>query len=72
MTVNDPMKLETSLGDGRRVTLSLPPTEAPWGAGGVGALKVVPATHTGRAQEPPPSPAPPVLPLEVALLGFGA
>ncbi|MGA5420956.1 hypothetical protein [Streptomyces lavendulocolor] len=71
MPVNDPKKLETTLGDGRRVTLSLPPSDALWAADGVGALRAVPATHTGRGEEPPALPARPVLPLEVALLGLG-
>ncbi|ORT57905.1 hypothetical protein [Streptomyces sp. CB03238] len=71
MQANDPAKLETTLSDGRRVTLSLPPTDALWAADGVKALRAVPATHTGRGQEPPALPARPALPLEVALLGIG-
>ncbi|MER5494339.1 hypothetical protein ACSMX9_00095 [Streptomyces sp. LE64] len=64
-------KLETTLSSGRRVTLSLPPTDAPWAEGGVGALRPVPPTHTGRGEEPPLLPEPPALPVSVALLGLG-
>ncbi|WP_030204612.1 hypothetical protein [Streptomyces sp. NRRL S-87] len=70
MQANDPGTLETTLADGRRMTLSLPRTDAPWAADGIGALRVVPPTHTGRAAEPQPLPERPVLPLEVALLAF--
>ncbi|HLL34018.1 MAG TPA: hypothetical protein VK545_09000 [Streptomyces sp.] len=72
MRANDSTTLETTLPDGRRVTLSLPPTDAPWAADGIGALRSVPPTHTGRGEEPPPLPSRPALPLEVALLGLGA
>ncbi|MFG3308962.1 hypothetical protein [Streptomyces wuyuanensis] len=69
---DDPTKVETVLADGRRMTLSLPPTEAQWAADGVNALRAVPPTHEGRGKEPPALPERPALPLEVALLGFGA
>ncbi|MER7110312.1 hypothetical protein [Streptomyces sp. NPDC000229] len=72
MQENDPDKLETTLADGRRMVLSLPETDAGWAADGIRALHAVPATHTGRAQTPPPLPARPALPLEVAVLGLGA
>jgi hypothetical protein len=72
MGANERTKVETVLADGRRMTLSLPPTEAQWAADGVNALRVVPPTHEGRGKEPPALPERPVLPLEVALLGFGA
>ncbi|MEU0743069.1 hypothetical protein [Streptomyces sp. NPDC006134] len=65
-------KLGVPLPDGRRMTLSLPPTDARWAADGIRALRVVPPTHTGRGQEPPALPERPPLPLEVALLGLGA
>ncbi|MEV5311327.1 MULTISPECIES: hypothetical protein [unclassified Streptomyces] len=68
---NDPTKLETTLPDGRRVTLSLPSTDAPWAADGIQGLRSVPPTHTGRGEEPPALPSRPPLPLEVALLGLG-
>jgi hypothetical protein len=71
MTTNDPGKIETTLADGRRMTLSLPPTDAGWAADGIKALRAVPPTHTGRGENPPALPERPVLPLEVALLGFG-
>ncbi|QGV79704.1 hypothetical protein [Streptomyces ficellus] len=71
MQTNDATKLETTLADGRRMTLSLPSTGAGWAADGVGALRAVPATHTGRGQEPPALPTRQPLPLEVALLGLG-
>jgi hypothetical protein len=63
--------VETTLEDGRRLTLSLPPTDAPWAADGIAALRVVPPTHTGRGEEPPPLPEQPPLPIEVAALGLG-
>lgn len=72
MGEKDPAKVETVLADGRRMTLSLPPTEARWAADGIDALRAVRPTHTGRGGEPPALPARPVLPLEVALLGLGA
>ncbi|MGX1884946.1 hypothetical protein [Streptomyces sp. NPDC055287] len=72
MQANEPSKLETTLADGRRMTLALPRTNALWAAGGINALRAVPATHTGRRQDPPALPARPALPLEVALLGIGA
>ncbi|GAA2230008.1 hypothetical protein GCM10010232_15370 [Streptomyces amakusaensis] len=68
----EPVKLETTFVDGQRVTLSLPPTDAPWAADGVQALRVVPATHTGRGEEPPALPEEPALPLTVAILGLGS
>jgi hypothetical protein len=70
MRTNDPTKLESTLADGRRMTLSLPVTDAPWAADGIDALRFVPATHTGHGEEPPALPARPALPLEVALLGM--
>ncbi|MER5294210.1 hypothetical protein ABT382_19360 [Streptomyces pharetrae] len=70
MSTNDP-KLQTTLADGRRLTLSLPPTDAPWAADGVAGLRPVPPTHTGRGDEPRPLPSEPPLSLEVALLGLG-
>jgi hypothetical protein len=72
MQANDPTKLETTLADGRRLTLSLPATNAQWAADGIQGLRAVPATHTGRGEEPPPLPEQPALPLQVALLGLGA
>ncbi|MCX4661949.1 hypothetical protein [Streptomyces uncialis] len=71
VTASDTDKLETTLGAGRRVTLSLPPTDAPWAAGGVGALRAVPPTHTEHDENPPPLPEEPALPLSVAMLGLG-
>ncbi|QOV34399.1 hypothetical protein IM697_30270 [Streptomyces ferrugineus] len=72
MQANDPTKLEATLADGRRMTLSLPPSEAKWAADGIKGLHPVPPTHTGRGEEPPALPAEPTLPLQVALLGLGA
>lgn len=72
MRTDDPTKLETTLADGRRATLSLPPTDAPWAADGIRGLRPVLPTHTGHGEEPPPLPSRPALPLEVALLGLGA
>ncbi|WNZ06815.1 hypothetical protein [Streptomyces sp. 11x1] len=72
MTTNDPGTIETTLADGRRMTLSLPRTDAWWAVGGIEALRAVPPTHTGRGENPPALPERPALPLEVALLGFGA
>jgi hypothetical protein len=72
MENSDPTKLETTLADGRRMTLSLPPTDAEWAADGIKALRAVPPTHTGRGEEPRALPERPTLPLEVALLGLGA
>ncbi|NEY33333.1 hypothetical protein GTU99_14225 [Streptomyces sp. PRKS01-65] len=72
MQANEPTRIEVSLTDGRRMSLSLPPTDAPWAADGIGALSIVPPTHTGRGQEPPALPERPPLPIEVALLGLGA
>ncbi|GAB2924511.1 hypothetical protein GCM10027075_25760 [Streptomyces heilongjiangensis] len=72
MQADDTTKLETTLADGRRLTLSLPPTDAGWAAGGIKGLRPVPPTHTGRGEEPPALPERPVLPLEMALLGLGA
>jgi hypothetical protein len=70
MQTNDTAKLEATLADGRRLTLSLPATDAPWAADGIDALRVVPPTHTGRREEPAPLPEQPVLPPEVAWLGL--
>ncbi|MEV6200668.1 hypothetical protein AB0M64_11885 [Streptomyces sp. NPDC051771] len=70
MRTNDPNTLETTLADGRRMTLSLPATDAGWAADGLAALRPVRPTHTGRGEEPPALPERPALPLEVALLGF--
>ena len=72
MTTNDPGTIETTLADGRRMTLSLPPTDAGWAADGIKTLRAVPPTHTGHGENPPALPERPALPLEVALLGFGA
>ncbi|MGI5379307.1 hypothetical protein ACQEV2_34645 [Streptomyces sp. CA-251387] len=72
MQTNDPTKLEATLADGRRMTLSLPPTDAKWAADGIQGLRTVPPTHTGRGEEPPALPEEPTLPLQVALLGLGA
>ncbi|MFE5793149.1 hypothetical protein ACFQ8C_11310 [Streptomyces sp. NPDC056503] len=74
MRTNDPNSqdtLETTLADGRRMTLSLPATNAGWAADGLAALRPVRPTHTGRGEEPPALPERPALPMEVALLGFG-
>jgi hypothetical protein len=71
MQTNDPSQLETTLPDGRRMTLSLPATDAEWAAGGIKALSVVPPTHTGRGEEPPALPEQPVLAPEVAWLALG-
>lgn len=70
MPTNDPNTLETTLPDGRRMTLSLPANGAGWAADGLAALRPVRPTHTGRGQEPPALPERPDLPMEVALLGF--
>ncbi|MFF5425178.1 MULTISPECIES: hypothetical protein [unclassified Streptomyces] len=70
MHANDPTKLETTLADGRRITLTLPPTNAPWAADGLGSLRPVRPTHTGRRENPPVLPEEPPLPLQVALLGL--
>jgi hypothetical protein len=70
MTTIDPTRIETTLADGRRMTLSLPATDAGWAAEGIKTLRPVPPTHTGRGQVPPALPERPALPLEVALLGF--
>ncbi|MFD4154968.1 hypothetical protein ACFXHD_14505 [Streptomyces hydrogenans] len=69
-TTNDPNTLETTLADGRRMTLSLPATGSGWAADGLAPLRPVRPTHTGRGAEPPALPERPALPLEVALLGF--
>ncbi|GEB55705.1 hypothetical protein [Streptomyces gardneri] len=71
MQAEDSTTLEATLADGRRMTLSLPATDAPWAADGLRALRPVPPTHTGRGEEPPTLPEQPALPLEVAILGFG-
>ncbi|MFJ8544814.1 hypothetical protein ACIRFH_22840 [Streptomyces sp. NPDC093586] len=72
MRTSDSTKVRATLADGRRITLSLPPTDAPWAADGIGGLRPVPPTHTGRGEEPRPLPDRPPLPLDVALLGLGA
>ncbi|WP_405592177.1 hypothetical protein [Streptomyces sp. NBC_01092] len=71
MQANDPTKLEATLADGRRMTLSLPATDAAWAADGIKGLRAVPPTHTGRGEEPPALPEQPPLQLEVAVLGLG-
>ncbi|MFF2774375.1 hypothetical protein ACFVU3_05655 [Streptomyces sp. NPDC058052] len=71
MRTNDPNTLETTLADGRRMTLSLRADRADQAADGLAALRPVRPTHTGRGQEPPALPDRPALPLEVALLGLG-
>ncbi|MEU3748490.1 MULTISPECIES: hypothetical protein [Streptomyces] len=71
MQAEDSTTLEATLTDGRRMTLSLPATDAPWAADGLRALRPVLPTHTGRGEEPPALPERPALPLEVAILGFG-
>ncbi|MFJ7076959.1 hypothetical protein [Streptomyces sp. NPDC098781] len=72
MQTNDPNKLEVTVADGRRMTLSLPATDAKWAADGIRGLRPVPPTHTGHGEEPPALPERPALPLDVALLGLGA
>ncbi|MGW0710992.1 hypothetical protein ACWD4G_34405 [Streptomyces sp. NPDC002643] len=72
MGMDDTTKLETTLADGRRMTLSLPSTDAPWAADGIKGLRPVPPTHEGRGEEPPALPEEPALPLHTALLGLGA
>ncbi|WP_369173709.1 hypothetical protein AB5J49_39565 [Streptomyces sp. R28] len=72
MQTDNPNKLEATLADGRRMTLSLPATDAKWAADGIRGLRAVPPTHTGRGEEPPALPEEPALPLQVALLGLGA
>ncbi len=72
MQTNDPAKLEATLADGRRMTLSLPASDAKWAADGIKGLRAVPPTHTGRGEEPPALPEEPALPLQIALLGLGA
>ncbi|MCB5166560.1 hypothetical protein LG634_17165 [Streptomyces bambusae] len=73
MEPREESKLEATLGDGRRVTLSLPPLDAPWAADGVKGLRFVPATHEGRGDEPAPVPdVEQAQALRVALMGFVA
>lgn len=73
MATGDETTIETTLADGRRMTLSLPEGDAWWAQEGVRALRPVPPTHTGRGQEPPALPEQPPLSLEMAaLLGLGA
>ncbi|AZK96978.1 MULTISPECIES: hypothetical protein [Streptomyces] len=67
---NDKNALETTLSDGRKVTLSLGPTDAPWAEGGVAALRPVAPTHTTSADNPPPLPEEPAVPLNVAIMGL--
>ncbi|CAM5271048.1 hypothetical protein [Streptomyces narbonensis] len=71
MQAEDSTTLEATLADGRRLTLSLPATDAPWAADGLRSLRPVQPTHTGRGEEPPALPEQPALPLEVAMLGLG-
>ncbi|MFE4583125.1 hypothetical protein [Streptomyces chartreusis] len=70
MQADDPTELEATLTDGRRMTLSLPRSDAKWAADGIKGLRVVPPTHTGRGEEPPALPEEPMLPLKIALLGL--
>lgn len=70
MRDQEPNTLEATMADGRRMTLSLPATDAPWAVDGIGALRMVPPTHTGRGDEPQPLPERPALPLDVAVLGL--
>ncbi|MDT0545625.1 MULTISPECIES: hypothetical protein [Streptomyces] len=70
MQADDPSKLETTLPDGRRMTLSLPTTDAEWASDGIKGLRAVLATHTGRGEEPPALPVRPAIPLEVAILSL--
>ncbi|MFH0515730.1 hypothetical protein ACHBTE_00935 [Streptomyces sp. M41] len=72
MRTNDLTKIEATLPDGRRMTLSLPATDAEWAADGIQGLRAVPPTHTGRSEAPQALPESPALPLQVALLGLGA
>ncbi|MFG2550133.1 hypothetical protein [Streptomyces sp. NPDC048581] len=72
METNDSTTLEATLADGRRMTLSLPASDAKWAADGIRGLRAVPPTHTGRGEEPPALPEEPALPLQVALMGLGA
>jgi hypothetical protein len=67
---NDPTKLKSTLADGRRMTLSLPATDAKWAADGITGLRAVRPTHTGRGEEPPALPEEPALPLHIALHGL--
>ncbi|GAA3398682.1 hypothetical protein [Streptomyces roseoviridis] len=63
----------TDLPDGRRMVLSLPPTDAPWAAGGVDGLRPVPALYEGRGEEPHElPPVPDMRALNLAVLGVGA
>ncbi|MFJ7154255.1 hypothetical protein ACIQUQ_04890 [Streptomyces sp. NPDC101118] len=73
MEPRDVSTLETALPDGRRLVLSLPPTDAAWAADGVRGLRAVPATHEGRGDEPAPLPdVEQAQMLRIALLGIGA
>ncbi|MDX3149340.1 hypothetical protein PV413_18065 [Streptomyces scabiei] len=42
MTTIDPTTFETRLADGRRMTLTLPPTDAGWAAEGIRTLRPCP------------------------------
>ncbi|MFF7177570.1 hypothetical protein [Streptomyces sp. NPDC008121] len=64
---------ETSLSDGRRMTLSMPSLDAPWAAGGVAGLRPVPALYEGRGEEAHElPPVPDLRALNLAVLGMGA
>ncbi|MDT9687345.1 hypothetical protein Q5762_03075 [Streptomyces sp. P9(2023)] len=73
MQSSDSTPFEAALPDGRRMTLSLPPLDAPWAAGGVDGLRPVRATHEGRGDEPHElPPVPDLRALNLAVLGLGA
>ncbi|MGG8406543.1 hypothetical protein ACM614_07885 [Streptomyces sp. 12297] len=73
MEPREEQKLEATLPDGRRMTLSLPSRDAAWAMGGVEGLRAVPATHEGRGNEPAPLPdVEQAQALRVALLSMGA